>query len=180
LNELVRLNPLLTKTPSADFHGHGWVFRAVFKHDRQGRLLDHDNHVLADVPAAALQAAVAYPQRAKDVYRKRYDDVKDLLAAEAKLKEECKHLPVHLMDIHIEKGMHCVDCHFAQDNHGNGRLHMEVRAACEIQCVDCHGSATDRATLRTSGPAHYTGPEGEKGRDLTAMKTPFNKRRFEK
>ena len=44
------------------------------------------------------------------------------------------------MDIHLRKGMHCVDCHFVQDMHGNGRLHGEVRAACEIQCIDCHGT----------------------------------------
>ena len=35
------------------------------------------------------------------------------------------------MDIHLEKGMHCVDCHFQQDNHGNTMLYNEVRAACE-------------------------------------------------
>ena len=29
---------------------------------------------------------------------------------------------VHLNDIHAEKGMHCVDCHFRQDSHGNGNL----------------------------------------------------------
>ena len=26
---------------------------------------------------------------------------------------------VHLESIHVEMGMHCVDCHFAQDAHGN-------------------------------------------------------------
>jgi hypothetical protein len=29
---------------------------------------------------------------------------------------------VQLRAIHLEKGMHCIDCHFAQDNHGNGNL----------------------------------------------------------
>ncbi len=43
------------------------------------------------------------------------------------------------MDIHLEKGMHCVDCHFAQDAHGNGKLYGEARAAIEIHCIDCHG-----------------------------------------
>ena len=50
-------------------------------------------------------------------------------------------LPVHLLDIHLEKGMHCVDCHFIQDVHGNTKLYGEVRAAIEIQCIDCHGTA---------------------------------------
>ncbi|MGZ2926131.1 cytochrome c3 family protein, partial [Pseudomonas aeruginosa] len=63
---------------------------------------------------------------------------------------------MHMLDIHMEKGMHCVDCHFVQDEHGNNRLQMEVRAAVEIQCVDCHGGYTTYARLRTGGPAAYT------------------------
>ena len=53
-------------------------------------------------------------------------------------------MPVHYMDIHLEKGMHCVDCHFVQDVHGNTELQMEVRAAIEIQCIDCHGTVDQR------------------------------------
>jgi len=65
---------------------------------------------------------------------------------------------VHLKDIHLEKGMHCVDCHFLQDNHGNGNLYGEPRNAVEIGCVDCHGTIDHRAdptarTGMTSGPA---------------------------
>ena len=59
---------------------------------------------------------------------------------------------VHLEDIHLEKGMHCVDCHFEQDSHGNGKLYGEPRAAIELDCTDCHGTIAQRATLRTSGP----------------------------
>ena len=59
---------------------------------------------------------------------------------------------VHLKDIHLEKGMHCIDCHFEQDNHGNGKLYGEPRAAIELDCVDCHGTIEQRATLITSGP----------------------------
>jgi hypothetical protein len=60
---------------------------------------------------------------------------------------------VHLNDIHLEKGMHCVDCHFRQDAHGDGNLYNEPRAAIEIACEDCHGSIRARSTLFTSGPA---------------------------
>jgi hypothetical protein len=49
--------------------------------------------------------------------------------------------------------MHCVDCHFRQDAHGDGNLYNEPRAAIEISCEDCHGSIRGRATLFTSGPA---------------------------
>lgn len=60
---------------------------------------------------------------------------------------------VHLNDIHMEKGMHCVDCHFRQDAHGDGNLYNEPRAAIEISCEDCHGSIRSRTNLFTSGPA---------------------------
>ncbi|HEY2846409.1 MAG TPA: hypothetical protein VGI80_01245, partial [Pyrinomonadaceae bacterium] len=60
---------------------------------------------------------------------------------------------VHLADIHLEKGMNCVDCHFQQDSHGTGILYNEPRAAIEIGCVDCHGSIKAKANAITSGPA---------------------------
>ena len=41
-----RLNPQARHTQFADYHGHGWVFRAVFKKDRHGKLLDHRGEVV--------------------------------------------------------------------------------------------------------------------------------------
>jgi hypothetical protein len=131
------LNPKLRHTRFADYHGHGWVFRAVYKRDREGRLLDEDGAVV--------------PFDAPD----RFDRA------------------VHLKDIHLERGMHCVDCHFSQDVHGDGLLHGEYGNALEIACEDCHGGVTGRTTLRTSGPA---APPG--GTDLSAGLTPFGQRRF--
>ncbi len=58
---------------------------------------------------------------------------------------------VHLKDIHLERGMHCTDCHFQQDSHGDGNLYNEPRAAIEIGCVDCHGSIQERSNLFSSG-----------------------------
>ena len=58
---------------------------------------------------------------------------------------------VHLKDIHLEKGMHCADCHFRQDSHGTGILYNEPRAAVEIGCIDCHGTIKQKANLITSG-----------------------------
>jgi hypothetical protein len=130
-------NRQLQHTQFADFHGHGWVFRAVYKRDRKGRLLDATGGV---VP---------------------HDDPEKFGKA------------VHLKDIHLEKGMQCVDCHFGQDNHGNGKLYGETRNAVEIDCIDCHGTIDARATLLTSGPAS---PRG--GTTLAALRTPFRERRF--
>ena len=133
------LNPTLKHTQFADYHGHGWIFRAVFKRDRKGNLLD----------AEGKKVAFDDPQRWKKA--------------------------VHMMDIHAERGMHCVDCHFSQDNHGDGRLYGEYPAAIEITCADCHGSVSTRfgEEQKTSGPA----AQGKY--KLTDLKTPWGEPRFE-
>jgi len=83
---------------------------------------------------------------------------------------------VHLNDIHLEKGMHCVDCHFRQDTHGNGVLYNEPRAAIEINCVDCHGTIRERATLLTSGFA--AGTSVKDGKFADGPKRPLANIRF--
>jgi len=80
---------------------------------------------------------------------------------------------VHLKDIHLEKGMHCSDCHFSQDEHGNGQIYGEYGNNIEIECQDCHGTTAAYTDLRTSGPA---APRG--GTDLRMGTTPFGRRRF--
>ncbi len=130
-------NAELKHTQFADFHGHGWVFRAVYKRDRKGNLLDQMSHIV--------------PPDDKDRLKK----------------------AVHLRDIHLEKGMHCEDCHFAQDNHGNGNLYGETRNAVEVDCIDCHGTISQKATLRTSAAA---APPG--GTDMSILRTPSGQRRF--
>jgi hypothetical protein len=80
---------------------------------------------------------------------------------------------VHLKDIHLELGMHCIDCHLQQDSHGNGKLYGETRNAVEIDCVDCHGTIEHPANLLTSGAAS---PEG--GTNLALLRTPWQERQF--
>ncbi|HTO11453.1 MAG TPA: hypothetical protein VMQ51_07765 [Candidatus Binatia bacterium] len=138
LANLRDLNPKLARVQFADHHGHGWVFRNVYKTDRKGHMLDADNKIVDAADPDRFQKAV------------------------------------HLKDIHLEKGMHCSDCHFSQDNHGNGKLYGETRAAVEITCVDCHGTINARANLKTSGPA---APPG--GTDLSLLGTPAGPRRFQ-
>jgi hypothetical protein len=138
-------NALLKNTQFADSHGHGWMFRKVFKRDRKGNLLDAQGNIISP------------------------DDSQKFSKA------------VHLNDIHLERGMHCVDCHFRQDSHGDGNLYNEPRAAIEIACEDCHGTIKQRATLFTSGPAAAlaTGTAAERrksqnqpltGQDLTRIR----------
>ncbi|MGZ5101102.1 MAG: hypothetical protein ACXWGX_10575, partial [Usitatibacter sp.] len=138
LENVSGLNPQLKDTQFADYHGHGWNFRAVFKRDRKGALLDKDGKTVAD------------------------DDP-------LKFKKG-----VHLTSIHLDLGFHCVDCHFAQDMHGNGHIYGEVAAAVEVDCADCHGTADKYPTLRTSGPASRPG-----GLDMSLLRTQDGRRRFE-
>jgi hypothetical protein len=146
-----KFNRQLKDSLFADFHGHGWVFRAVFKRDRNGNLLDKDDHVIrAELPDKFEQAYQGVPE-----------------------EQEKPGQAVQLRDIHLEKGMHCIDCHFAQDNHGNGNLYGETRNAIEVDCVDCHGTIQKKATLKTSGTA---APPG--GTDMRLLRTPCGQRRF--
>ncbi|MBL8338212.1 MAG: hypothetical protein JNM97_15695, partial [Rhodoferax sp.] len=132
------LNPQLKDTQFADYHGHGWNFRSIFKRDRKGTLVDAKNQPVSDED----------PQKFKKA--------------------------VHLTSVHLDVGMHCVDCHFAQDAHGNGHIYGEVAAAIEIDCKDCHGSASQYPTLFTSGPAARPG-----GMDMKLLRTQDGRRRFE-
>ncbi len=185
LNDLSLLNPKLSKIQFGDFHSHGWAFRAVFKKDLKGNFIDHTGGPVGPPDPTKLAAGMEWPNVARTFHEKtrQFDDPatgpKAAREAETKLDGCRSGAPVHLLDIHMEKGMHCVDCHFSQDMHGNNRLHMEVRAATEIQCIDCHGTVEKTATLRTSGPASYTSAPDGQGRNLLAMKTPFGTPRFE-
>ncbi|MFY9803440.1 MAG: hypothetical protein WA211_08730 [Candidatus Acidiferrales bacterium] len=131
-------NSQLQQSQFADFHSHGWIFRAVYKRDRKGNLLDAENKMVNPSDSNKFKKAV------------------------------------HLADIHMEKGMHCVDCHFQQDSHGNGKVYAEPRAAVELDCVDCHGTIDARATLISSGPASPVG-----GTHFDTLRTPWDARRFE-
>ena len=64
------LNPKLKNTQFADYHGHGWVFKAVFKKDRHGNLLDLEDKQdrLRMIPKKWQKAVhlndIAHPERA--------------------------------------------------------------------------------------------------------------------
>jgi hypothetical protein len=128
-------NSQLKRVHFADFHGHGWVFRAVFKQDRHGNYLDHRGEIVKDVDAAKMAQAVDYASPPLD--------------RNQTMKAPADNVPVHLKDIHLEKGMQCVDCHFAQDAHGDGNLYGETRNAVMVECQDCHGDVDKEAKILT-------------------------------
>jgi hypothetical protein len=58
LEKVAELNPQLKETQFADYHGHGWVFRAVFKKDRKGNLVDLDDNIIPPDDAHKFSKAV--------------------------------------------------------------------------------------------------------------------------
>ncbi|MGN6500097.1 MAG: multiheme c-type cytochrome [Tsuneonella sp.] len=163
LRNVYDLNPTLKDTQFADYHGHGWNFRGVFKHDRVGNLLDAGG----DMSTYGTDTAHIVSHDDPEKWRR---------AGEGKFPTVGQNpgKAVHLMDIHAEKGLQCADCHFAQDSHGNGLIYAEVADAIEIGCKDCHGTADAYPTLMTSGPA-----APPKGNNLALLRNPDGKRRFE-
>ncbi len=141
LQKVAELNPLLKHTQFADYHGHGWVFRAVFKQDKKGNRLDLNDNIIEH--------------------------------------SDFKHA-VHLNDVHIQKGMQCVDCHFEIEVHGNGLLYGEPRNVTTITCVDCHGTVEKRPRLVTTGAGGHWNEKAHMLQpiDLQKTATPW-KPRFE-
>ncbi len=134
LDKVAEINPRLQHTQFADYHGHGWLFRAIFKRDKQGNLLDLDDRLIPHDDAHKWDKAV------------------------------------HLKDVHLARGMHCVDCHFLHDMHGNGLLYGEPRAVTAIECVDCHGTANARPTLLTSGSGGPYDPKTARQKPIDLLK----------
>jgi len=128
LENVSHLNPQLKHTQFADFHGHGWIFRAVYKQSRSGVLMDSNDQPATQTDAAALGRAVRFQSLSSQERPPNGD-------------------PVHLKDIHLERGMHCADCHFTADVHGDGNLYGETRAATAIKCESCHGTVQTDPTL---------------------------------
>jgi hypothetical protein len=58
LQQVATLNPQLQNTQFADYHGHGWNFRAIFKRDRKGHLLDADGQRVSDDDPKRFEKAV--------------------------------------------------------------------------------------------------------------------------
>ena len=163
LRNVYDLNPQLEATQFADYHGHGWNFRAILKRDRRGNLLDAEG----DMTSYGTDTARIVDPKDPEKFRK---------AGEGKFVEAGPNpgKSVHMMDIHAQLGMQCADCHFAQDSHGNGLIYGEVANAVEIGCKDCHGTPDAYPTLMTSNLA--APPEGT---NLALLRNPDGQRRFE-
>ena len=161
-----RVNPLARMNQFADYHGHGWNFRGIFRRDREGNLLDAQGQRI-NVTNERGELASAEEIQNREVFRRRDElDFPEVGNNNGRA--------VHLMDIHAEVGLQCADCHFAQDSHGNGFIYGEVANAVEIGCRDCHGTAQNYANLRTSNPA-----APPTGTNLELLRNEDGRRRFE-
>ena len=96
------LNPQMKQTRFADFQGHGWLYRAVYKHDRKGTWLDADDRPIDFDDRERFEKAV----HLKDIHLEK---------------------GMHCIDCHLEQDVHgngllygepraaveigCIDCH---------------------------------------------------------------------
>jgi hypothetical protein len=80
------VNPKAKDTQFADYHGHGWNFRAIYKRDREGNLLDAEGKIVSPDDAEKFRKAGS---------------------PEFVQPGEQKGKAVHMMDIHAEKGLQC-------------------------------------------------------------------------
>ncbi|MFZ4687638.1 MAG: hypothetical protein ACOYLS_00230 [Polymorphobacter sp.] len=162
-------------TQFADYHGHGWNFRAIYKRDRAGNLLDSKGNMATYGTDTDHIVANDDPEKWRKAGNGQFvEPVADPQTNQPGGHKGQPGKAVHMMSIHAEVGMQCADCHFAQDGHGNGFIHGEVANAVEVGCKDCHGTADAYPSLKTSNLAARPG-----GTDLTVIRNPDGRPRFE-
>jgi len=102
LEKVAELNPKLKETQFADYHGHGWVFRAVFKKDRRGNLLDlEDNQISHDDPM----------KFAKAVHLKDAHLAKGMQCADCHFKADVHGNGLLYGEPRAATTIECIDCH---------------------------------------------------------------------
>jgi hypothetical protein len=119
-----RINPTLKDTQFADYHGHGWNFRAVFKRDRKGNLLDADGNIVVPDDRQGMTTRAEVP--ARPCTCRRSTPTSACTASTATSRRTATATAT-----------------------STARSPRRV----EIDCKDCHGTADAYPTLRTSGPA---------------------------
>lgn len=102
LEKVAELNPKLKQTQFADYHGHGWVFRAVFKKDRKGTLQSLDDEPIAHDDPAKFAKAV----HLKDIHL-----AKGMQCADCHFKADVHGNGLLYGEPRAATTVECIDCH---------------------------------------------------------------------
>jgi hypothetical protein len=102
LEKVAELNPKLKHTQFADYHGHGWIFRAVFKKDKQGNLLDADDAVVSHDDPAKFAKAV----HLKDIHL-----AKGMQCADCHFDADVHGNGLLYAEPRAATTIECIDCH---------------------------------------------------------------------
>ncbi len=186
LKHVSEINPQLKDTQFADYHGHGWNFRAIFKRDKKGDLLDKDGQQISDSDPAKWHKAV------------------QLMSIHVQKGMQC-------VDCHFEQDAHgnghivgevaqaieidCQDCHGTVDQYP--ALRTSGPAAPPPQCpakselVSLSDPGVREALLESTPAAVVTSdkackfddglvlPAPPPGTDLSTLRTQDGRKRFE-
>ena len=95
-------NKQLQQTQFGDFHSHGWIFRAVYKRDRQGNLLDAKNQVVSASDPAKFEKAV----HLKDIHLE-----KGMHCADCHFEQDDHGTGKLYAEPRAAVELDCVDCH---------------------------------------------------------------------
>lgn len=108
LESVSELNPKLKDTQFADYHGHGWNFRAIFKRDRDGNLLDAKGTIVSDTDPDKFKKAV----HLKDIHFE-----KGMHCVDCHFAQD-SHGTGHIHgEVEAAIEIECKDCHGNADNY---------------------------------------------------------------
>jgi hypothetical protein len=130
LKNVAKLNPTLHDTQFADYHGHGWNFRAVFKRDRHGTLLDAAGDPISDDDAHKFDKTVTLSSAHMDV---------GMQCADCHFSQDSHGNGYIYGEVASAVEIKCKDCHGTVENYPN--LHTSGPAAVD--------TGTDMSLLRT-------------------------------
>ncbi|MBL6749415.1 MAG: hypothetical protein ISP90_02790 [Nevskia sp.] len=180
LKDVSKLNEGLKDTQFADYHGHGWNFRAIFKRDRKGDLLDKDGKIVADDDPHKFHKAVQLMSIHVE---------KGMQCADCHFGQDA-HSNGHIYgEVAQAIEIDCQDCHGTVDNYPT--LRTSGPAAPAPHCPD--GAQLQPGTPLSPGnlpppavPTYVCAyPDGSRvpappaGNDLADMRTQDGRLRFE-
>jgi hypothetical protein len=119
---------------------------------------------LSGVPITELNCLSCHVKTCDACHAKEVDGRAVYSTAQAKSEEAC--LACHdfgdigkaqaagqPIDLHLEKGMKCLDCHTAREIHGDGKIYNSYRdeGALDVTCEKCHPKVSDSESHKVHG-----------------------------